>query len=61
MEAETHKEGWCATCDEIHYFKLDVMKAALHTGDKDIIGRAEGLCESIDTMLAHAARMVNQV
>ena len=34
---------------------------ARSTGDKDIIGRAEGVCEAIDTMVSHAARMVNQV
>ena len=31
VEATTHREGGCATCDEVHYFKLDVMKVAAHT------------------------------
>ena len=61
VEAQFHQEGGCATCDETHHFKLDVMKVARATEDKDVIGRAMALCESIDTMIAHAARMVNQV
>ena len=61
VERKHHQEGGCATCDEVHYFKLDLTKVARSTGDKDIIGRAEGVCEAIDTMVAHAARMVNQV
>ena len=61
VEAQTHKEGGCATCDEVHYFKLDVMKVARSTGVADIIGRGENLCKSIDLMVAHSARMVNQV
>jgi len=61
VEAKTHKEGGCATCDEVHFFKLDIMKAALATGSSDILGRAENLCASIDTMTAHIMRTSNQV
>ena len=45
---------------QVHHFKLDIMKVSRATCDKDIIGRAEDLCQSIDIMVAHSARIVNQ-
>ena len=61
VEATSHKKGGCATCDEVHFFKLDVMKCAVATADKDILGRAESLCECIDIMVAYVMRTANQV
>ena len=61
MESQKHKEEGCASCDEIEYFKKDIMKVATATGSEDILGRAEDLCKSIDIMVGHVARTANQV
>ena len=55
-----HDSTGCATCDEIHYFKLDLVKCANATGDQQIIGRAKDVCHAIDTMVGHTARITNQ-
>ena len=55
-----HVSTGCATCDEIHYFKLDLMKCANASGVEEIIGRAKDVCRSIDTMVGHTARISNQ-
>ena len=44
----------------MHFFKLDLLKCANATNNKDILGRARSVCESIDTMIGHTARLVNQ-
>lgn len=60
VESTSHKKG-CASCDEIQFFKLDLMKVAIASGSEDILGRAEYLCDSIDTMVGHIMRTANQV
>ena len=55
-----HDSTGCATCDEIHYFKLDLVKCANATGDQQIMGRAKDVCHAIDTMVGHTARITNQ-
>ena len=60
MESQTHRQEGCASCDEVQYFKMDLMKVVRDTQDKDILGRAEGVCRCIDDYVAHVARMVNQ-
>ena len=60
VESTSHKNG-CASCDEIQFFKRDLMKVAIATGSADILGRAKNLCQSIDIMVAHIMRMSNQV
>ena len=61
VESCSHKAGGCATCDEVDYFKKDLMKAAKATGSEDILGRAIGVCKSIDIMVGHTQRTANQV
>ena len=60
VESTSRKNG-CASCEEIQHFKLDLMKVAIASGSADILGRAQNLCESIDTMVGHIQRMSNQV
>ena len=60
VEACKHSASGCASCDEMHYFKQDILKCAEKTEDEDILGRSRALCESIDTMIGHTARQVNQ-
>ena len=60
VDACQHNEKGCATCDEIHYFKQDLMKCAKTTQDEEIIGRATDVCNSIDIMVGHTARITNQ-
>ena len=55
-----HVSTGCATCDEIHYFKVDLLKCANASGVEQIIGRAKDVCHSIDTMVGHTARISNQ-
>lgn len=60
VEKQWHKEEGCASCDELEYFKKDLLKCARETGDEDIIGRANDVCENIDIMAGHIARVSNQ-
>ena len=55
-----HASAGCATCDEVYYFKLDLMKCANASGEDEIIGRAKDVCQAIDTMVGHTARITNQ-
>ena len=61
VECKSHKKEGCASCDEVEYFKKDIMHVARQTGVEDIIGRAENLCADIDIMVGHVARTANQV
>lgn len=60
LDACTHSNLGCATCDEIQYFKQDLMHCAHATNQGDIIGRAKDVCKSIDVMVGHTARTSNQ-
>lgn len=60
LDACTHSTLGCATCDEIQYFKQDLMHCAHATKQDDIIGRAKDVCKSIDIMVGHTARISNQ-
>ena len=60
LDSCQHASTGCATCDEIHYFKLDLMKCVNASGEKEIIGRAKDVCQAIDTMVGHTARIANQ-
>ena len=60
VDACQHSAKGCATCDEIAYFKDDLMKCAHVSGCDDILGRARDVCESIDIMVGHTARTTNQ-
>ena len=55
-----HASTGCGTCDEIHYFKLDLMKCVNASGVEENIGRAKDVCHAIDTMVGHTARINNQ-
>ena len=60
VDACRHSELGCATCDEIQYFKADLMHCAEATQDEQILGRARDVCKSIDIMVGHTARTANQ-
>ena len=60
VDACKHNPAGCATCNEMHFFKLDLLKCANAANNEDILGRARSVCESIDTMIGHTARLVNQ-
>ena len=61
VEKKSHKEEGCASCNEIEYFKKDLLHCVKATADDDIIGRAKDVCDSIDIMQGHTARVSNQV
>ena len=60
VDACQHSNKGCATCDEIQYFKIDLMKCAEASEQDEIIGRAKDVCKSIDVMVGHTARITNQ-
>ena len=60
VESHRHTAEGCASCEEIEFFKKDVMKVVRATGVPDIIGRADTLVHAIDIMVGHAARTANQ-
>lgn len=60
VEACTHSAVGCATCDELQFFKQDLMKCANLSKDEQIIGQARDVCKSIDIMVGHTARTKNQ-
>ena len=60
VDACRHSELGCATCDEIQFFKMDLMKCAEASQDDQILGRARDVCTSIDIMVGHTARTSNQ-
>ena len=55
-----HTESGCATCDEVEFFKEDLLVCAHRTKCPDLLGRAKCICESIDIIVGHNARIVNQ-
>lgn len=55
-----HTTTGCATCDEVEFFKEDLLLCAHRTKCPDMLGRAKCVCESIDIMVGHTARLVNQ-
>ena len=61
VEKKSHKAEGCASCNEIEYFKKDLLHCVKATADDDIIGRAKDVCDSIDIMQGHTARVSNQV
>ena len=61
VEAQRHKQEGCASCDEVEYFKRDLMKVAKATDNADIVGRAQNVCKCIDDMVGHVTRTANQV
>lgn len=60
VERRCHEKEGCASCDEVEYFKTDLLKCAQLTGDEDIYGRAKDVCECVDIMVGHTARCANQ-
>ena len=48
----------CATCDELEYFRQDLLKCATATGCSQIMGQARAVCESIQIMAGHTARII---
>lgn len=60
VDACQHSNKGCATCDEIQYFKADLMKCAQASQQDEIIGRVKDVCQSIDIMVGHIARVTNQ-
>ena len=59
-DACKHTTTGCATCDEVEFFKEDLLVCARRTKCPDLLGRAKCVCESIDIMVGHNARTVNQ-
>ena len=59
-DACKHSAEGCATCDELEFFKQDLLHCARHTKCPDILEQAKSVCESIDLMVGHTARIVNQ-
>ena len=60
VDATTHTKEGCATCDELVFFKEDLIKCARRTECEDLIGQAQQVCQAIDVIIAHNARIVNQ-
>ena len=60
VDACKHTSEGCATCDEVQFFKEDLILCAEKTKCPEIVGQARHVCQSIDTMVAHTARIVNQ-
>ena len=50
----------CDTCDELEYFQQDLLKCATATGCSQIMGQDQVVCESIQIMVGHTDRIVNQ-
>ena len=59
-DEQKHSSAGCATCEEIQFFKKDLMRCAERTKNENLVGRARAVCECIDTMVGHTARIVNQ-
>ena len=55
-----HSSAGCATCEEIQFFKKDLMWCAERTKSEELVGQAQAVCESIDIIVGHTARIVNQ-
>ena len=60
VDARCHTKAGCATCDELTFFKEDLLKCAQRTECQDMIAQAKLLCQSINIMIGHNARIVNQ-
>ena len=60
VDAYRHTKEGCATCNEVEFFKEDLLLCARRTKCPDLIGQAKSVCESIDIMVGHNARIVNQ-
>ena len=60
VDACKHTSEGCVTCDEVQFFKEDLILCAEKTKCPEIVGQARHVCQSIDTMVAHTARIVNQ-
>jgi hypothetical protein len=60
VDAHKHTRDGCATCDEVQFFKEDLLLCAERTKCSELLGQAKLVCECIDTMVAHTARIVNQ-
>ena len=60
IDAHRHSKEGCATCNEIEFFKEDLVLCARRTKCADLISKALNLCDAIDTIVGHNARIVNQ-
>lgn len=60
IEACKHSDKGCATCDEIFYFKQDLMHCVQACNDDQLVGLAKNVCQAIDVMVGHTARIKNQ-
>ena len=60
VDARKHTSDGCATCDEVQFFKEDLLLCAGRTKCPELLDQAKAVCECIDTMVAHTARIVNQ-
>ena len=55
-----HTNSGCATCEEVEFFKLDLIQCLNNCDDEELVAQAHQVCENIDIMVGHIARVTNQ-